>query len=90
MGVGSLTYRNDNGNTFCMSMVESMFDFLHRVINNGQFSEVSRSSPLKSFQSRYFQLGHFKSLSAAFLVVVVACLFIILFRGSLPCWLLIH
>ena len=64
-----------------MSMAESMFDFLHRVINNGQFLEVSRSSSLTSFQSWYFQLGHFKSLSTVFLVVaVVVCLFIILFR----------
>ena len=40
-GVGSLTYGNDSGNTFRLSMVVSMFEFLHRVINTRNFQKCS-------------------------------------------------
>ena len=81
-----MKYGNDNGNTFSMSIVESKFDLFHRVINNGQFSEVSRSSSLTSFQSWYLKLGHLKSLSTGFVVVVVVvCLlfcFVVLYPAG--------
>ena len=57
-GAGSLKYRNDNRNTFDVSMVESMFEFVHRTISTIEFSEVFRSSSLTHFQNWYFQWGH--------------------------------
>ena len=52
--VESFTYGNDNGNTFRVSMVESMFEFSLRVISTGEFSEVYRSFSLVFLSSLVF------------------------------------
>ena len=82
----TIDIRNDNGNTFRMFMVGSMLELLHRVTNTGQYSEVFRSSSLTAlpFPKFAFPIGSFLAFINYFFFLTI------LFRGSLPGWLLIY